>query len=103
MSRRTVQVELDGRGGWMIELPGKRDPIACETFKDAQRVGYLCAAQRQPCELLVHDAYHRVVYRTLVSCDADAAVRSAIPDEGQPEEDEVDRCRRVPFLRTKAN
>jgi hypothetical protein len=103
MSVSTVRVELNARGGWTIDLPDEPDPVVCETFKDAQRVAYLCAAQRDPCELVVHDAYHRVLYRTLVSREGDAGVRSEAPGDGQPGAGEVDERHRVPVLRTGAN
>ena len=56
-----VRVGRAGPGEWQVELPDQREAITCETFDDAQRIAYLCAAQRRPCELIVRDAYHRVV------------------------------------------
>ncbi len=36
-----------------------------ETLEDAKHVARLCASRQQPCELLVHDAYHRVIVRAI--------------------------------------
>jgi hypothetical protein len=30
-------------------------------------VAYQCASRTRPCEVIVHDAYHRVVHRELVN------------------------------------
>jgi hypothetical protein len=64
---RSVRVDINARGGWDIDLPGQADPVTCETLDDAQRVAYLWAARRSPCELIVHDAYHRVLHRELIN------------------------------------
>lgn len=61
----TVLLHLDSRGRWSVDLPGGSEVI-CETLDDARRVAYLCAARRRPCELLMQDAYHRVVRREFV-------------------------------------
>jgi hypothetical protein len=66
VSHSTVRVDLNGRGGWEVTLPGKRDRVTCETLDEAQRVAYLCAARRHPCELVVRDAYHRVLLREFI-------------------------------------
>ncbi|HYB25076.1 MAG TPA: hypothetical protein VEF89_00525 [Solirubrobacteraceae bacterium] len=63
----TVRVEHNSIGLWEIELPGGAERVTCETFEDAQRIAYLSAAHAGPCELIVHDAYHRVVQRQLIS------------------------------------
>jgi hypothetical protein len=66
VSGRTVRVDVNPRGVWEIALPGAPEKVSCETLEEAQRVGYLCAVHRQPCELVVHDAYHRVLRRELI-------------------------------------
>jgi hypothetical protein len=63
----TVRVEHSPNGLWEVELPDRDARVACETFNDALRIGYLCAAHARPCELVVHDAYHRVVQRRVIS------------------------------------
>jgi hypothetical protein len=59
-------VSLNQRGGWEVALPDKRSRIVCRTLDEARQVGYRCAAGRPPCELVVHDAYHRVLERELL-------------------------------------
>ncbi len=57
----TVRVQRTDHGGWEVALPDQREPVTCETLDDARRIAYLCAAHRHPCELVVRDAYHRVL------------------------------------------
>ena len=57
----TVCVDRNDHGDWQVALPDQREPVTCETLDDARRIAYLCAAERRPCELVVRDAYHRVV------------------------------------------
>ncbi len=65
---RVVYVNFDGHGKWTVALVPSADVARCSTFNDAARVGGRWAEQRRPdCELLVHDAYHRVVERPLVA------------------------------------
>jgi len=33
----------------------------CETFDDARRIAYLTMARAQTCELIVRDAYNRII------------------------------------------
>ena len=65
VSRPTVRVGLNG-GGWEITLPGERNGVTFETLDEAQRVAYLCAAQRHPCELVVRNAYHHVLHHEFI-------------------------------------
>lgn len=55
----TIRVDFDGHRGWEVELGDAR--ITCETLDDARRIAFLKAARRRPCELVVRDAYHRVI------------------------------------------
>ncbi|HUO73866.1 MAG TPA: hypothetical protein VMU39_24045 [Solirubrobacteraceae bacterium] len=57
----SVRVDRSPRGDWEVVLPDQADHVVCETLEDAKRIAYLCAAHRHPCELIVCDAYHRVV------------------------------------------
>jgi hypothetical protein len=61
----TVRVDINLRGAWEVALPDRADRVTCETREEASRVAHRCAADRQPCELIVCDAYHRVVQREL--------------------------------------
>ncbi len=66
MAARTVPVDRDRSGAWEIELSDQEIVVTCETLDDARRVTYLCASRRPPCELVVCDAYHRVLRRELI-------------------------------------
>lgn len=54
----TVHVEQNA-SGWQVTLPNDSRRVTCETFDDARRVAYLCAAHTRRCELIVHDSRHR--------------------------------------------
>ena len=62
----TVRVDISARGAWDVALSDRGDHITCETFEEASRVAYRYALDRRPCELIVCDAYHRVLQRELV-------------------------------------
>jgi hypothetical protein len=73
MSPTTVRVDLSARGAWEIVLPGQRERVMCQTLDEARQLAYRCAGERRPCELIVCDAYHRVVHHELIDGDrADA-------------------------------
>ncbi len=61
-----VRVDLNARGGWDVALSDDSKPVTCATLEEARRVAYERAAHRRPCELIVYDAYHRVLHRELV-------------------------------------
>ena len=67
MDLRTVRVDLNVRGAWEIVLSDEREPVTCKTLEEASRVAHRCAADRRPCELIVCDAYHRVLDRELIT------------------------------------
>jgi hypothetical protein len=75
MSPITVRVDRSQRGEWEIALSDRSDRVRCPTLTDAKRAAYQYAARRHPCELVVRDAYHRVLHRALIDGDADDAVR----------------------------
>lgn len=62
-----VCVDGNGRGAWEITLPDERGRVTCETLDAARVEAYQCAAQRRPCQVIVRDAYHRVLHRELVN------------------------------------
>jgi len=66
MSPTTVRVDPKIRGGWEVALSDQGDRVRCEPVEEASRVAYRCAAERQPCELIVCDAYHRVRHHELI-------------------------------------
>lgn len=62
-----VRVLRTRRGRWEVLLPGRRRGTTCETLDDARRIAYLAVAHTRPCELIVHDAYHRVIHHELIN------------------------------------
>jgi hypothetical protein len=64
-----VSIDPDGRGAWEVVLPESRDHVFCATLEDARRVAYGGVASRRPCELIVRDAYHRVIKREVIGTD----------------------------------
>jgi len=77
---RTVNVEYNPHGAWEIGLPDG-EPLACETLEQAQRIAYLYAVERSPCELTVHDAYHRLILHRVIDADdrSEASFSSPAP------------------------
>ena len=61
-----VRVDFNGHGAWEVTLADQREPIRCQTLDEARRAAYRCAARRRPCELVMCDAYHRVLHRELI-------------------------------------
>ena len=77
----TVHVDLNRQGCWEVALPDQGELVTLETLDDARRVAYLCAAHRRPCELIVCDAYHRVLYREFIDGHGDPAGTGGRGDE----------------------
>ena len=63
----TVRVLLNARGQWEVVLPGRRRPLRGRDLDEAQRAAYVFAERSRPCEVVVHDAYQRVVRRDLIN------------------------------------
>jgi hypothetical protein len=63
---RVVLVDRDCHGGWEVSLPDGGTCVICETLDDARRLAYLHAARTRPCELVIRDAYHRVVDHEII-------------------------------------
>ncbi|MGO9975554.1 MAG: hypothetical protein ACLP01_22700 [Solirubrobacteraceae bacterium] len=76
MSTRTIRVDLNTRAAWEITLPVGLDPINCKSLDEARRAAYRLAAHWHPCEVVMFDAYHRVVHRKLIDSFEDAAAYS---------------------------
>jgi hypothetical protein len=73
MSSLIVRV-MPGRGrGWVIALPDQLESISCDTRDEAERTARRFAEQRHPCELVIYDAYHRVLHRELTNARRDTA------------------------------
>lgn len=67
MNDLTVCVDRSVGGSWEIALSDQRERLVCKTLEEASRVAYRCAADRRPCELVVRDAYHRVLRHELIN------------------------------------
>ena len=67
-----VNVACQRSGVWVVELPDRPEPIECQTLDDARQIAYKCAASLHPCELVVRDAYHRVLDRQFIEGPAAA-------------------------------
>jgi hypothetical protein len=66
MSYRSVIVNPDRRGGWEVADIERRVRIPCKTLLDAREEAFRRAIDESPCDVVVHDAYHRVVEHTVV-------------------------------------
>ena len=62
----TIRIDHERHGDWEVELPDEA-PVRCRTLHEARRLAYRHAAQGQPVELVMRDAYHRVAHRELVN------------------------------------
>ena len=71
---QTVWIDLGCRGHWEVLLSDRSARVSCETLEEARRVGYVNAGQGYPCELIVRDAYHRVIARELIDGSPDHSV-----------------------------
>lgn len=70
----TIRVDFHARHGWEVELDDTR--IMCKTLDEARRTAFLKAApRRRPCELVVRDAYHRVIEHEHIDATAAASSR----------------------------
>jgi hypothetical protein len=55
-----IRVDMDGHGRWDVVSSDPETHVVCASLDDARRVAFGRAARRR-CELVVCDAYHRVV------------------------------------------
>lgn len=77
----TLCIDPDGRGAWDLviseeteHISEETEHVSCATLDDAKRVAYRRAADRRPCELIVRDAYHRVIGRELIDTEPQGPV-----------------------------
>jgi len=49
-------------GAWEVSI-AEGGPVPFETLAEAERIAFRWAMQNRPSELIVHDAYNRVVLR----------------------------------------
>jgi hypothetical protein len=66
MNPAKVRVDLNLRGAWEVALSDQANRLTCKTLEEASHVAYRFAADRRPCELIVCDAYHRVLHHELI-------------------------------------
>jgi len=66
MKQTMVRVDVKVRGVWEIELSDAGERVTCRTLEEASRVAHRYAADMRPCELIVRDAYHRVLEHELI-------------------------------------
>lgn len=64
--RVTVSVQHQAGGRWEVAGPDQQRRIACETLDDARRIAYLAVAHTHGCELIVRDAYNRILEHALI-------------------------------------
>jgi hypothetical protein len=69
----TVCVDRNWRGEWEVGLVERPDRMYCRSLDDATRMARQLADRREPCELVVRDAYHRVIGRELIRAGVDRA------------------------------
>jgi hypothetical protein len=67
----TVCIDRNWRGQWEVGLDELTEQQRCATLDEARRVAHQMAAGRRPCELVVRDAYHRVIGRELIEGGVD--------------------------------
>jgi hypothetical protein len=63
---RTVRVSYNPHGPWDVVLAGDAHRLTCETLDDAKRIANQVAERKRPCELIVCDAYRRVVRHEVI-------------------------------------
>jgi hypothetical protein len=61
-----VRVQHHPRGHWEVITPDRCGRISCETFDDARRIAFLTVAHGHSCELIIRDAYNRIVEHELI-------------------------------------
>jgi hypothetical protein len=66
MERIVVHVNAGPRDGWEVVLPEGAGGVRCETLDEARRVALRAAAHARRCDLVIRDAYERVVEHELI-------------------------------------
>ena len=62
-----VRVDRGQSGAWEVLLPDGQICAVCDTIDDARRKARLVAGRRHPCEIVIRDAYHRVIDRQSIA------------------------------------
>ena len=61
-----IEVRINRRNlrePWEVVVPDRQERFSCERLEDARRFAHSWVAQRHPCEVIIHDAYDRVIER----------------------------------------
>ena len=84
MNLPRVHVDLSARGAWEVVMPEHVDRLGCRTLEEARRTAHRLATSMRPCELVVQDAYHRVVEHELIQRGGDTLtmLRSTVARSG---------------------
>lgn len=83
--RVTINVHFAGRGRWKVVFADRHRGVTCDSFDDALKVAHLMLARNGHCELIVHDAYQRVISRELgPEAEEDSPVKAARYAETAP-------------------
>jgi hypothetical protein len=75
----TVIVDWNHHGTWCVQLPEPGVWVECDALSDALRLAQVYAARRPSCEIVVRDAYHRVLRRESLDDRASNRVRRPTP------------------------
>ncbi len=79
--RRSIRIRVHvvhhPLGRWEVLPPNGRSRIPCETLEDARRVAHLAIGDGDDGELIVRDAYHRVLEHGLIHGDRPQAANPA--------------------------
>ncbi|HSO98080.1 MAG TPA: hypothetical protein VLP43_03940 [Solirubrobacteraceae bacterium] len=62
----TICVQRHPRGDWEVIGPDRQARISCETLEDARRIAHLSLIHAHSGELIVRDAYNRIVEHELL-------------------------------------
>ena len=62
-----IRVDMGSRGRWDVVAHEPEARASCETLDDACQIAHRRAERLAPCELVIRDAYHHVVWREFVA------------------------------------
>ena len=90
-----IRVDMGSRGRWdVVAYEPEARVASCETLDDACQIAHRRAERLAPCELVIRDAYHHVVWRELWPHPNPRALRPPIRTTGLVFEDadSEERC-----------
>jgi hypothetical protein len=78
---RCVKLDVTSnlRGGWNVRFSDRRATVSCDTLNAAIREAHRWAEESHPCELVIRDAYHRVVGHEFIDGEESGPARSSRP------------------------